>query len=149
MQVSIREANEEDFPGILSLIKEFSKFQGAEEKVTTTIEQMMEDKTFFQCFVAEMNNKEVVGFASFFIAYYSWTGKAVYLDDLYIKEAYRKQGTGKKLLDAVIDLARKEKCRKVRWQVSKWNSNAIKFYKSLGATIDETEINCDLIIQPG
>lgn len=53
----------------------------------------------------------------------------------------------KKLLDAVIELAKKEHCKKVRWQVSRWNENAIDFYKKIGAWIDETEINCDLIIK--
>ncbi|HEY1112280.1 MAG TPA: GNAT family N-acetyltransferase, partial [Chitinophagaceae bacterium] len=57
-----------------------------------------------------------------------------------------KRGTGKRLLQSVMELARQERCRKVRWQVSKWNTNAIDFYKSMGATIDEVEINCDLVL---
>jgi diamine N-acetyltransferase len=54
---------------------------------------------------------------------------------------------GKKLLDAIIAHAKKEQCRKLRWQVSNWNYNAISFYKKLGAVIDETEINCDLHLE--
>jgi GNAT superfamily N-acetyltransferase len=146
MELTIRKAREHDYPQVHSLIKEFSLFQGAPEKVTVTPERMAEDKDLFQCFVAEADNKEIVGFASFFFAYYSWTGKALYLDDLYVREAFRKQGTGKKLLQAVIDLAEREGCKKVRWQVSKWNTNAIDFYKCMGAAIDEVEINCDLMI---
>lgn len=145
MPVTIRRAGAEDFPQILTLIREFSRFQGTPEKVTVTAEQMQEDKDLFQCFLAEEDG-EVVGFASFFFAYYSWTGKALYLDDLYVREAFRKRGTGKRLLQSVMELARQERCSKVRWQVSKWNTNAIDFYKSMGATIDEVEINCDLVI---
>ena len=148
MSATIRRATEQDYPAILALIKEFSLFQGTPEKVTITLEQMKEERALFQCFVAETETGEVVGFASFFFAYYSWTGKALYLDDLYVKEAYRKQGIGKKLLEAVIDLATTSGCKKLRWQVSKWNANAIEFYKSIGATIDEVEINCDLQLQP-
>jgi diamine N-acetyltransferase len=71
------------------------------------------------------------------------------LDDLYVTDAYRKQGIGKKLLEAIIDVAKKEQCKKVRWQVSNWNNNAINFYKKMGAAIDDVEINCDLFLQPG
>lgn len=145
MEITIRRATEADYPQVLTLIKEFSRFQGTPEKVTVTAEQMQEDKDLFQCFLAEEDG-EVVGFTTFFFAYYSWTGKALYLDDLYVREAFRNQGIGKRLLEAVIDLAQKERCRKVRWQVSKWNTAAIGFYKSMGATIDEVEINCDLVL---
>jgi len=149
MDVTIRSATTQDFPAIFKLIKEFSIFQQCADKVRNTVDQMVDDKDLFHCFVAETEHKEVVGFASYFFAYYSWTGKAIYLDDLYVQENFRKQGTGKKLLSAVIQLAENERCKKLRWQVSKWNSNAIAFYKSLGAAIDETEINCDLVIPDG
>ena len=146
MEAVIRRAGQQDFKKIYSLIKEFSIFQGTPEKVTITVEQMTEERSLFQCFIAEVDNKEVIGFASFFFAYYSWSGKALYLDDLYVQEGFRKQGVGKKMLDAVIELAKTERCKKVRWQVSKWNLNAVDFYKRTGATIDEVEINCDLVI---
>ena len=144
MEPLIRQATEQDYEQVLHLLKEFSLFQGAPYKVTITADQMRQDKDLFSCFVAQTTDGEVVGFASFFPAYYSWTGKAIYLDDLYVTDRYRKMGTGKRLLQAVIDLARQEGCKKVRWQVSKWNSHAIDFYKSMGASIDEVEINCDL-----
>jgi GNAT superfamily N-acetyltransferase len=146
MKVFVKRADEQDFPKILDLIKEFSVFQGAREKVTVTLEQMIKERGFFQCFIAENENREVLGYVTFFFAYYSWTGKAVYLDDLYVREVFRKQGIGKQLLQSVIDFAKEEQCRKVRWQVSKWNANAIAFYKSMGAQIDEVEINCDLVL---
>lgn len=143
MKVIIREASKEDYPAIILLIKEFAEFQRTPEKVTITAEQMNRDKELFKCFVAELENKEIIGFASWFFAYYSWSGKALYLDDLYVKKEFRTLGLGKRLLTAVLDVARKEECKKVRWQVSKWNTNAISFYKKIGATVDDVEINCD------
>ena len=88
MNVTIRKADLNDFPAILSLIKEFSVFQKSNDKVTITLEQMREDENLFQCFVAEKSDHVIVGFASFFFAYYSWIGKALYLDDLYVREEY-------------------------------------------------------------
>lgn len=146
MVITIRKADTQDFTSILALIKEFSKFQKSEEKVSITLDQMNEDEELFKCLIAENEHQEIIGFCTYFFAYYSWTGKALYLDDLYVKEFFRKQGIGKMLLDEIISLAKKANCKKLRWQVSKWNSNAIEFYKKTGAAIDDTEINCDLIL---
>jgi GNAT superfamily N-acetyltransferase len=143
MAIDIRKAEPNDFEEIYSLIIEFAKFIKTPEKVTTTASQMIEDKNHFNCFIAVDKNK-IVGFATYFIAYYSWTGKAVYLDDLYVLDKCRRLGIGKMLLDKVIETAKSENCKKVKWQVSKWNKKAIEFYKMRGAIIDEVEINCDL-----
>jgi GNAT superfamily N-acetyltransferase len=145
MEVTIRRATRDDFPAIFLLIKEFASFQKSEEKLVTTVDQMLEDENLFQAFVA-LENKNIIGFCTFFYAYYSWSGKAIYLDDLYITDSFRKNGIGKQLLNTVIALAKESNCRKVRWQVSKWNTNAIEFYKKMGADIDEIEINCDLFL---
>ena len=39
-------------------------------------------------------------------------------------ENCRGQGIGNKLLDGVINIARGTNCRKLRWQVSKWNNQS-------------------------
>lgn len=145
MYYNITSATQEDFPSILSLIQEFATFQKTPGKVTINLQQMMEGKNLFNAFVAKQDGV-IVGFASYFPAWYSWSGKALYLDDLYVQQQYRHKGIGRDLLNAVIDKARSENCIKVRWQVSNWNTNAIEFYKKMGAEIDEVEINCDFII---
>ena len=144
--IIIRKAVPADFAGILLLLKEFAQFQKTPQKVTITAEQMQAEKDLFQCMVAESVDGQIVGFITFFPAYYSWSGKAMYVDDLYVTEEYRKRRIGKMLLDTVIQMAKEENCKKVRWQVSHWNINAILFYKSIGALIDDTERNCDLML---
>jgi diamine N-acetyltransferase len=146
MNISIRKADENDYPAILLLLKEFANFQRTPEKVTITVDQMIKEKDLFQCLVAEEETKRIIGFATYFFAYYSWSGKALYLDDLYVSAAFRGDKTGSRLLQEIINKAKSEHCKKVRWQVSKWNTNAIDFYKKAGAIIDETEINCDLFL---
>lgn len=141
MDMLIRKGTPEDYDQILALIKTFAVFQKTPEKVTVTLEQMIEDKDIFQCLVAEAGNT-IVAFASFFFNYYSWSGKGLYLDDLYVKEAYRQLNIGTRLLNTVIQLAREHQCKSVRWQVSRWNDNSIQFYKKMGALVDETEMNC-------
>lgn len=141
--MTIRTANNKDFPAILGMIKELALFEKAPEKVTNTVEQMMEEQDYFQCLVAEDENGSIVAMALFYFAYYTWVGKSLYLDDLYVKEAYRGCGIGSQLLNEVFDVARNENCKRVRWQVLDWNTPAIALYKKAGADIDASWCNCD------
>lgn len=139
----IRQATESDFKDIYALIMALAKFVKMPEKVTISPEQMVLDKDIFQALVVVHENK-IIGFASYYFAYFSWTGKSIYLDDLYVLEEFRGQGIGSSLMQKVFEIGRKHQCKKVRWQVSNWNVKAIQFYKKLGAEINEVEVNCDL-----
>jgi GNAT superfamily N-acetyltransferase len=143
MLINIRKATEQDFPVILGMIKELALFEKAPEKVTNSVEQMMEEKELFRCIVAETKTGEIAGMALYFFAYYTWVGKSLYLDDLYVKEHYRKMKIGTVLLNEVMKIARDENCKRVRWQVLNWNKNAIEMYVKSGATIDGEWLNCD------
>jgi len=142
-EFNIRKASEKDFPSILSLIKELALFEKAPEKVTNTVEQMNDESNLFHCFVAETSENEIVGIALYFFAYYTWVGKSLYLDDIYIKESYRGQKIGTELLKKIFEVAKNENCKRVRWQVLNWNTPAIEMYKKCGAEIDDEWINCD------
>jgi len=143
MSIIIRSAVETDFPAVLGLVKELAIFQQAPGKVTNSVEQMTRDKDLFNCLVAENEQKEMVGIATYFYAYYTWNGKSLYLDDLYVTPGYRGKKIGSMLLDILFETARTNHCKRVRWQVSDWNEPAIAFYKRLGAFIDKEPYNCD------
>ncbi len=143
MSITIRSAFPEDFKDVHRLIVAFATFIKTPEKVQVTQEQMLESKDWFNCLVA-VDGKEIVGFATYFFAYYSWTGKAIYLDDLFVLERCRGRGIGGDLFNKVLEMGKSEKCVKMKWQVSNWNKNAQEFYKAKGAIIDDVEINCDL-----
>jgi GNAT superfamily N-acetyltransferase len=106
--------------------------------------RLKEEKDYLHCFVAENDDKQIIGYATWFFTYYTWSGKGLYMDDLYVRPGYRGRGVGTRLLNTVIDMARKHHCHKIRWQVSQWNKEAIAFYKKMGAVIDDIEKNCDL-----
>jgi GNAT superfamily N-acetyltransferase len=91
-----------------------------------------------------MPNQRIVGYATWFFSYYTFTGKAMYMDDLYITPEFSGVRIGTLLINRVIAKAHETGCNRLRWQVSDWNSRAIGFYKQLGAWIDEVERNCNL-----
>ena len=144
IEYRIRPAIEQDFEAILGLIKELALFEKAPEKVVNTVEQMKAEQNLFNAFVAEKPDGEIIGFALFYFVYYTWVGKSLYLDDLYVKKTYRGQKIGTKLLDKVIETGKQNNCKRIRWQVLNWNKPAIDFYKKLGANLDDEWINCDL-----
>jgi GNAT superfamily N-acetyltransferase len=143
MSISIRKAFEQDFGKILELIKELATFEKAPDKVTNTTELMLAEKEYFQCFVAETDSKDIVGMAIYFFAYYTWVGKSLYLEDLYVKESFRQQKIGSALLKKVMETAKAENCKRVRWQVLNWNETAIQMYKKSGASLDDEWLNCN------
>jgi GNAT superfamily N-acetyltransferase len=146
MEIKIRTIREPDFKQLLDLFKEFAEFEKLPERMTNTPERMVEEKAYLKGFVAETGDKRIVGYAAYFFTYYTWFGKCLYIDDLYVKPEFRAKGIGKRLMNRVIEFARRSKCHKLRWQVSNWNEPAIQFYQSLGVTIDDIERNCDLIL---
>ena len=90
MNVTIRKAYQADFSQILDLIKEFSIFQKTPWKLTISLEEMEKEKDLFQCYIAESDDNKIVGFASFYFTFYSWSGKGMYLNDLYVTNQYRQ-----------------------------------------------------------
>lgn len=143
MNTTIRKANKQDYPAILALIKELATFVKAPDKVTNSVELMNKEDEHFNCLVAENENKDIVALALYFYAYFTWTGKSLYLDDLYVKEKYRGQKIGSQLLEEIFKIAKQENCKRVRWQVIEWNKPALEFYKKCGAQIDKEIANCD------
>ena len=45
-------------------------------------------------------------------------------------------------MDRVMQEAKEEGCKRVRWQVLDWNETAISFYRKCGAEISRDWLNC-------
>lgn len=146
----IRKGTIQDLEAVYDMIVDLAIYEKAEEEVEITLEQLKEDgfgpHPVYGVFIAE-SNEEIAGMALFYFRYSTWKGKAMYLEDLVVKEKFRSQGHGKALLDAIVEEAQKTKCQQVRWQVLDWNEGAINFYKQIGAELDDEWINCTLNAQ--
>ena len=143
----IREGKREDIPAVLELIKELAVFEKAGDQVDTTVESMLKDgfgeNPIFEFFVAEDDGK-VVGVSLYYFRYSTWKGKRLYLEDLIVTESHRKKGLGKALFERTGKKAFEENCSGMVWQVLDWNQEAIDFYKSYGADLDNEWINCSI-----
>ncbi|XP_047315371.1 probable acetyltransferase NATA1-like [Impatiens glandulifera] len=82
------------------------------------------------------NDVVVAGFVLFFPNYSSFLAKpGFYIEDIFVRECYRRKGFGKMLLSAVATQAAKMGYGRVEWVVLDWNVNAINFYQGMGAQI--------------
>ncbi|WVZ07651.1 hypothetical protein V8G54_020997 [Vigna mungo] len=78
----------------------------------------------------------VVGFVLFFSNYSTFLGKpGFYVEDLFVRKCYRRQGFGRILLSTVANQAEKMGYGRVEWVVLDWNVNAIKFYEEMGTDL--------------
>lgn len=132
---------------MLALIQELALYEKAPQEVTTTVETMEQDgfgaNPIYCAHVAEADGK-IVGVAVYYIAYSTWKGKSVYLDDIVITENFRRFGIGKKLFDAVGIFAKSIGANQLRWHVLEWNEPAINFYRKYDASVDPEWITCKL-----
>ncbi|XP_018320511.1 diamine acetyltransferase 2 [Agrilus planipennis] len=132
----VRKAKKEDASKILELIKELAVFEKCPDSVKISAKQLEEDgfgeAPAYGCFVAENLSGNIIGFALYFPRYSTWYGKTLFLEDLYIKADYRKNGIGKQLVKEIAKVAKEKSLRRIDFNVLKWNP-AKQFYKKLGA----------------
>lgn len=147
MNIVIRQGRAADLPQVYALIQELAEYEKAPEEVTNTLADMQRDgfgeQPVFEFLVAEAENK-VVGLCLYYMAYSTWKGKMLYLEDLVVTEAYRRYGLGKRLFDGFARRSLELGAKRLKWQVLEWNDPAIAFYKKLNSNLDPEWINCNM-----
>ncbi len=148
MKILIRKAEKHDIPTVHALVRELAAYEHAEPEFIASIAEYERDfdEKVFRALVAEAEGK-VVGMALYYMAYSTWKGRMLFLEDFVVKEAYRRYGVGQQLFDAFLAEARLEGCRLVKWQVLDWNEPALKFYKKNKAIIEKDWWNGKIFIQ--
>jgi GNAT superfamily N-acetyltransferase len=141
----IRAAVPCDAAAIVALLKEFAAYEKLLDHFTLSEEQAVRDMFGGACHTElAFHGTEAVGIATWFWTYKSFRAlKGLYLEDLYVKPAYRGRGLGRRFL---IRLAEKARAAQglMEWRVLEWNAPAIAFYESLGAKIVPEWKDCRL-----
>jgi ribosomal protein S18 acetylase RimI-like enzyme len=142
----IRPARPTDVPAIVALIVELATYERAVEEAKATPEQLSEalfgPSPAVFCLVAEQDEHPegdarggvVVGFAIWFVTFSTWLGRhGIYLEDLFVRPAARRNGHGRALLAELAGIATERGYGRVDWAVLDWNEPAQEFYSSIGA----------------
>lgn len=134
---TIRFADEQDAPIILSFIQALAEYENLTHEVKATATDLRETlfgaRRIAEVLIGEYES-EPVSFALFFHNYSTFLGRpGIYLEDLFVKPEMRGRGFGRLLLTYLAKLARERNCGRVEWAVLDWNKPSIQFYKNLGA----------------
>jgi GNAT superfamily N-acetyltransferase len=133
----LRFAEPADAPLILELVRELAAYERLAHEVTADIPtlraSLFGDRPAAEVIIAEWRD-EAVGFALFFGNFSTFLGKpGIYLEDLFVRPAFRRHGIGRTLLAYLAVLAKERGCGRLEWAVLDWNEAAIGFYRGLGA----------------
>lgn len=135
-QVSIRPAQRADTALILQFIRELADYEHMLGEVVAdeaTLAHWLFDKQKAEVIFLE-EDAHPVGFALFFHNFSTFLGRAgIYLEDLYVRPAYRGRGYGKTLITELARIAVERGCGRLEWWCLDWNKPSIDFYLSLGA----------------
>ena len=135
----LRAAEPRDVNAIVGLIGELAEFEKLSHLLQVTPEtlhpHLFGERPVVEAQVAQLDG-EVVGFALFFTNFLTFLSKpGLYLEDIYVRPALRGRGIGEALLSRLAAIAVERGYGRFEWSVLDWNSNAIRFYEKMGATV--------------
>ena len=141
----IRAAQPSDASAIVVLLRELAAYEKLLEHFTLNEDEVLRDMFGAACHCElAFQNGEPMGIATWFWTYKSFRAvKGLYVEDLYVKPAYRGKGLGRQFLVRLAHEARAAGGL-LEWRVLDWNKPAIAFYQSLGARLIPEWVDCRL-----
>lgn len=136
MTEQIRPARPGDEAEIVAMIRELAEFERAAAECTVTEAQLQaalfaENPTVFG-HVAEVDG-HAAAIALWFLNFSTWDGVAgIYLEDLYVRPAFRRRGLAQALLSTLARECLDNGYSRLSWAVLNWNVNAIALYDAVG-----------------
>ena len=133
----IRPARPADAPVILDFIRALAAYEKLADQVRASeadiVGVLFSETPRAFCDIAEIDGAPV-GLAVWFYNLSTFTGRhGIYLEDLFVRPAFRRNGIARGLFQWLAKKAVAEECGRFEWSVLDWNENAIAFYRALGA----------------
>jgi len=134
----IRPACRDDAALLFALIGELAEYERLADRVRGDAELLagaLFDDEAGEAILAEVGG-EAVGYAIFFSTFSTFECRTgLWVEDLFVKPKQRGRGTGRALLGHIAGLALERNCARLEWSALDWNSLALRFYDSLGASL--------------
>jgi GNAT superfamily N-acetyltransferase len=136
---TIRDATTNDIPELVQFIHELAAYEHLSAQCLVTPENLQ--AALFgprPCGEALLGvvADQPVAFAVFFQNLSTFLGKpGLYLEDLFVRPAFRRRGYARSILEHLARLANQRGCGRFEWTVLDWNKPAIDFYQRLGAQL--------------
>ncbi len=138
-RIEIRRSSSTDSHVVWQLMREHAVYEG-HDLVESDQLHCLENHTYpAAIWVVEIDSR-VVGYMSLIKQFSTWDMKHyLYLDCLYLRSEVRGKGLGKAMLMKASEFAQELSLSEIQWQTPTSNTNAIGFYRRLGAINKEKQ----------
>lgn len=135
--LNLRPVRPDDVAVIFELIGELADYEHLRPEMVGSVadlnRHLFGEPRFAHALIAEWDGVPA-GFALYFFNYSTFLCRpGLYLEDLFVRPAYRGRAIGHALLSALEQRARELNCGRLEWAVLNWNQSAIDFYRRFGA----------------
>ncbi len=136
--IRIRAARVADTEQFISLVTELASYEKLKppgrEEMRRLIRDAFGKRRRFELLMA-FSGRVAVAYAVYFMTYSTFLARpTLYLEDIFVKQEFRRAGVGGRMFSHLASIAQRRKCGRMEWSVLKWNSMALSFYGKLGAT---------------
>ena len=143
-----RKAEPADAAVIMELLHELAEYEGVIANFQITDETM---KRWLQTHALEavlgFCADQPAGLATFYTTCSTFRGKTgLYIEDLYVRDKFRRSGIGSNLLDMIMMIASERDACRVSWQCLDWNTTGLDFYMGRGAKLVEEWLTLEMPI---
>lgn len=137
--VQVRPARAEDVPVMLRMMRTLAGGEDSLGQLHADEATLRRDgfapQPRFHTLLAECEGA-VVGYLTYTVGYSIWAaGTVMLMDDLFVVDTHRNLGIGRHLMDRLDAIRTEQGHALIRWTVEHDNTQAIRFYQSLGADV--------------
>ena len=133
----IVQATERDLPLILRFIQELAEYERLRDQAVATEDDLRRwlfgPRPAAEVVIGYVDD-EPAGFALYFQNFSTFLARpGLYLEDLFVRPAWRGRGLGRKLLVHLASVAVERGYGRMEWNVLDWNELALRVYRRAGA----------------
>lgn len=137
---TLRPAREADVVDLMAMIRELAAFEELSHELEVTDNSLRAglfgEAPVARAVIAWKDNAEVAGYALFYRTFSTFAGKpGIFLDDLYVRPAFRRCGIGRALFLRVAQAGIELGGGRLEWITLRWNEQAFRFYRRIGASV--------------
>jgi ribosomal protein S18 acetylase RimI-like enzyme len=138
-----RLASESDAPTVLQFMCEYYACDGhcfREPEARSTLTALLRDQSLGQVWLIQEGDLPV-GYAVLAFGYsLEWLGRDAFVDELYLREAFRGHGWGRMTLAFLEETARARSVRTLHLEVRRQNARALALYERVGFSQHESTL---------
>lgn len=148
----VRPAVVTDVPALLPLMRGLAEYEGYADRFAVTEETLVsagfaKTPPDFECLVAETDSGSLAGMLVYYMIPFTFTTKpTLFVKELYVDAEWRSSGVGSAIMRAAAAEAVRRNCGLMKWQVARWNADAARFYRRLGAKDDPEWVDFSLTL---